>query len=514
MEGRDAPASRGTGDGRRSRRVRGAGARSDRPALCHRRPHPPRPRPGRGRDPGGARRRLARLSALRDPDRFDAWLRRLLVRACYRESRQARSHPTIDVHVPSIEPTVMTDRSPWPIATRSSAGSAASTPSSARSSSCTTTSASPSRRWPMPSESPWGPRSRGSTARPARSARRSMPTRAAHSRSKGGRHEHERRRPPPLRLAGNGRPRARAGTPARHGASRGPRRTRRRPAWRIPERWIPMTTITTPVTSGGSARWPLAILTALLVLALVAGAILVAGSRRTAVPAPFGPASNGVIVHDSGGDLVSVDLVTRGEHGDPRGRRPAARAAVLARRHRAGVPRRGRPVRDRAGRVRAPGRRRRRLGGAVARHVHRARRRMVAVRRPDRHRVARRRRAGDHDRRCRAVAPRRCSISACPPSSRRSGPPIRTSSRSAVRRRTARGGCTSSASTVARRRTSDLDQGFELDGNYGVNSDYYFFAPAWSPDGRRLAYFTLEESTVDPDPDSGSASPRSMPPAP
>ena len=46
------------------------------------------------------------LSALRDPDRFDAWLRRLLVRACYRESRQARSHPTIDVHVPSIEPAV------------------------------------------------------------------------------------------------------------------------------------------------------------------------------------------------------------------------------------------------------------------------------------------------------------------------------------------------------------------------------------------------------------------------
>ena len=46
------------------------------------------------------------LSALRDPDRFDAWLRRLLIRACYRESRQARRHPTIDVHVPSIEPVV------------------------------------------------------------------------------------------------------------------------------------------------------------------------------------------------------------------------------------------------------------------------------------------------------------------------------------------------------------------------------------------------------------------------
>lgn len=30
------------------------------------------------------------LSALRDPERFDAWLRRLLVRACYREARRER----------------------------------------------------------------------------------------------------------------------------------------------------------------------------------------------------------------------------------------------------------------------------------------------------------------------------------------------------------------------------------------------------------------------------------------
>jgi RNA polymerase sigma-70 factor (ECF subfamily) len=46
------------------------------------------------------------LSALRDPDRFDAWLRRLLVRACHREARRARSRSTIDVDVRSIEPAV------------------------------------------------------------------------------------------------------------------------------------------------------------------------------------------------------------------------------------------------------------------------------------------------------------------------------------------------------------------------------------------------------------------------
>src|SRR5262245_26568452 len=48
------------------------------------------------------------LSALRDPDRFDAWLHRLLVRACYRELRRARRRPVIDtdVDVLMLEPVV------------------------------------------------------------------------------------------------------------------------------------------------------------------------------------------------------------------------------------------------------------------------------------------------------------------------------------------------------------------------------------------------------------------------
>lgn len=37
------------------------------------------------------------LSGLRDPARFEAWLHRLLVRACYREARRARSRPTVDL---------------------------------------------------------------------------------------------------------------------------------------------------------------------------------------------------------------------------------------------------------------------------------------------------------------------------------------------------------------------------------------------------------------------------------
>lgn len=45
------------------------------------------------------------LSSLRDPDRFDAWLRTLLVRACYREARRGR-RGLIEATVPSIQSAV------------------------------------------------------------------------------------------------------------------------------------------------------------------------------------------------------------------------------------------------------------------------------------------------------------------------------------------------------------------------------------------------------------------------
>jgi RNA polymerase sigma-70 factor, ECF subfamily len=43
------------------------------------------------------------LSSLRDPDRFEAWLHRLLVRACYREARRERRRGSFEVHVQTIE---------------------------------------------------------------------------------------------------------------------------------------------------------------------------------------------------------------------------------------------------------------------------------------------------------------------------------------------------------------------------------------------------------------------------
>lgn len=46
------------------------------------------------------------IAALRDPDRFEAWLRRLLVRACYREADRERTRRLMEVHVPLFETPV------------------------------------------------------------------------------------------------------------------------------------------------------------------------------------------------------------------------------------------------------------------------------------------------------------------------------------------------------------------------------------------------------------------------
>ena len=66
------------------------------------------------------------LSSLRDPDRFEAWLRRLLVRACYREARRVRRRGAFEVHVEPIDGWSPTEASTWPSVMSSSAASAGS----------------------------------------------------------------------------------------------------------------------------------------------------------------------------------------------------------------------------------------------------------------------------------------------------------------------------------------------------------------------------------------------------
>ena len=43
------------------------------------------------------------IRAVRDPDRFDAWLRRLLVHACYREARRVKHRGVVEIHMAAPE---------------------------------------------------------------------------------------------------------------------------------------------------------------------------------------------------------------------------------------------------------------------------------------------------------------------------------------------------------------------------------------------------------------------------
>ena len=86
-------------------------------------------------------------------------------------------------------------------------------------------------------------------------------------------------------------------------------RTRRRPAWRIPERWIPVSAITSRLATPPGVPWR-TIAVATLLIVLLAGAIFVAGSLRNRVPPPFGPAVNGALYYSQNGDVMIADTPT------------------------------------------------------------------------------------------------------------------------------------------------------------------------------------------------------------
>jgi dipeptidyl aminopeptidase/acylaminoacyl peptidase len=84
---------------------------------------------------------------------------------------------------------------------------------------------------------------------------------------------------------------------------------RQRPAWTFPERWIPMDI---PARRVAVARfnWRFLALAGLLILAAVAIAMVAAGTKRV-LPAPaYGPASNGLFVYESRGDVFVADPTT------------------------------------------------------------------------------------------------------------------------------------------------------------------------------------------------------------
>ena len=118
------------------------------------------------------------LPTLRDPDRFEAWVRKVLVHACYAEARRRRSWAAnvrvLPVDGPAGPDDIALRRRPRRARPRLPAPVASS---SGRSSSCITTWACPWSRSPRRSASRPGRPDRDSTTRPGCCARPSRPTR-------------------------------------------------------------------------------------------------------------------------------------------------------------------------------------------------------------------------------------------------------------------------------------------------------------------------------------------------
>jgi len=85
---------------------------------------------------------------------------------------------------------------------------------------------------------------------------------------------------------------------------------RQRPAWTFAGRWLPMADLAGTASSVAPVRWRTLGVAFLLIALLVAALALVAGSRQTKVPPPFGPARNGSIVFPNDGDVYALDPVT------------------------------------------------------------------------------------------------------------------------------------------------------------------------------------------------------------
>lgn len=84
---------------------------------------------------------------------------------------------------------------------------------------------------------------------------------------------------------------------------------RQRPSWTFPERWLPMADITRSRAFVPAPPWRLLAM-ALVVIAVVALALFAYAGAQRHVPAPFGPARNGLIPYDKDGDIYVGDPVT------------------------------------------------------------------------------------------------------------------------------------------------------------------------------------------------------------
>jgi Tol biopolymer transport system component len=91
-------------------------------------------------------------------------------------------------------------------------------------------------------------------------------------------------------------------------------RTRQRPGWTFLERWLPLTTLSTRLAT--APRVPMRIAIALLLLLLAfAVTVLIAGTSRPSVPAPFGVAGNGSIVFTDPQGAIKLGNLADGTSG-------------------------------------------------------------------------------------------------------------------------------------------------------------------------------------------------------
>ena len=86
-------------------------------------------------------------------------------------------------------------------------------------------------------------------------------------------------------------------------------RMRQRPGWTFPERWLPMADITRTRAFAPSPPWRL-VAVALVAIALIVATLIFVGSQQRRVPAPFGPARNGLIPYSQNGDIYVGDPLT------------------------------------------------------------------------------------------------------------------------------------------------------------------------------------------------------------
>jgi Tol biopolymer transport system component len=87
-------------------------------------------------------------------------------------------------------------------------------------------------------------------------------------------------------------------------------RTRQRPWWTFPGRWLPMADIVSRPAYAPRLPWRTITVALLIGALLLAAAVAYIGSRQPRVPLPFGVADNGVIAYAADGDIWTADPVT------------------------------------------------------------------------------------------------------------------------------------------------------------------------------------------------------------